>query len=263
MSGWRLTLKHEVNHRVDASAIDLDKFQRSSIEEVRKTRLMVEGTDVPLADFFAVERFKSDGAHLSLEGDLRHFDNVATNHASGVLTVDGCVGDYCASHMSGGTAVVLGDAGDFLGAPKGARRVGMRGGRVLVTGSAGNYVAHRMRRGEIFVESDVADFAASQVVAGTLFIGGSTGEQPCFGMRRGTLVANTAPAVPLSRFSAPTKLQSVFLTLIARSIDSIKSRAPQAATTRLSELAQSLIGGKAQTRRGDKATQGQAEIITP
>ena len=73
---------------------------------------------------------------------------------------------------------------------------GMRGGTLVVRGSAGVRFGDRMRRGTALVFGDAGDFLASRLVAGTIALAGRAGAHVGYGMRRGSLVfAGPAPTV--------------------------------------------------------------------
>jgi len=63
----------------------------------------------------------------------------------------------------------------------------MRGGVILVDGSAGNEIGSTMRRGLIAVGGDAGDFAGVSMIAGSVFVFGQPGVRPAAGMKRGTV----------------------------------------------------------------------------
>ena len=258
MSGWHLRLRAELSERVDARPIRLADFQRLNTAEINQLTLNVAGIPMVLGDLFLVSNRGGDPDRLVLEGDLSCFDGLASDHHRGEFRLLGSAGDHFASGMQGGVAIVEGDVGAKTGAPIGARRSGMRGGRVVICGSAGDYMGHRMRRGEILVEGDCGDFTASHQVAGTIVVAGKLGSHPAYGMRRGTLISQHVPPLPPDRFSPPTFVRSVFPTLLRRSL-SLHGRITQATT----ELAGQLPADAFISVRGDTAVSGCGEILTP
>lgn len=93
--------------------------------------------------------------------------------------------DGLGAGMRTGRLIVEGDAGDRLGA-------GMRGGEIRVAGSAGDWAGAEMAGGVLRVEGD-AGYRAGGAMAGAprgmtggvLLIGGSAGEEVGAAMRRG------------------------------------------------------------------------------
>jgi formylmethanofuran dehydrogenase subunit C len=72
----------------------------------------------------------------------------------------------------------------------------MRGGEVIVSGSAGSHVAERARRGLVVVCGDAGAHAAHRMIAGTLVVFGRTGAAAAWGNKRGSLVALGGIDVP-------------------------------------------------------------------
>lgn len=258
MTAWRLELRRPVRGRVDASPIGLDRFGGRSVVDVCRLTLHVDGVPVEVGDMFTVARSDRDFLSLVVAGDLKRFDRIAAEHSRGEFRVVGSVGSHAADGMCGGQLIVEGDAGKFLGGPAGAKRVGMRGGRVVIEGSTGGYAGHRMRRGELLIEGDSGPFLACHQVAGTIIVAGNAGESSAYGMRRGTLVLNRQPEWPPNRFSEPAEVGSVFPELLRRGL----SR-PCGRIAGCRDLVDRLARGPTVSVRGDFAVSGQGEILTP
>ncbi len=124
---------------------------------------------------------------------------------------------------------------------------GQRGGVMLVDSDIGDRLANRMRRGTVIVLGDCGDGAASLAIAGTVVVTGQMGEFCGFGMRRGTLVTSASPG---AGWSEPTPLRTPFAAVLAKRLPPIASLQP---------IGEALIGGGAQTRRGDRRVGGQGE----
>src|SRR5205823_7206828 len=69
---------------------------------------------------------------------------------------------------------------------------GMRGGIVIVRGSAGERAGDHMRRGMIIVEGNAGAHAGSRMIAGTLILCRNCGPMPGYLMRRATIVLGGA-----------------------------------------------------------------------
>jgi formylmethanofuran dehydrogenase subunit C len=258
MSVWTLSLRRPVEDPVDASKIRLQTFRDRPAREIGAIPIVVASQTMPLGDLFSFERTSDEGDGLVIQGDLSRFDRLGDRHDSGRIRVVGSVGDHAGSCMSGGTLIIEGDAGDHVAAPHDASRQGMRGGRITVGGSVGNYAGHRMRRGEIFVAGDAGRFAASQMVAGTLVVAGRVDRDAGTGMRRGTLIVSDPLSLPDERFTAPVVIRSVFPTLLRRTMT------PEGpAMSRIATLVGRMAAGGFLSRRGDRAVAGQGEILTP
>jgi len=214
-----------------ATLCGLDERAAGALQIAHGNRL------VELGDIFeiAVERRDAEAPTLMLEGDLRGVDRIGWRMAEGVLTVQGDVGDYAGCGMRGGDLLIAGSAGDFTAAEMAGGRLrvggdcrdfaaaslpgsmdGMRGGRFVVHGNAGERFGDRMRRGTALVFGNTGDYAASRMVAGTLAIAGACGKYLAYGMRRGTVVC-LGPRPKASSTFAPTGHDiRVYWTLLRR-----------------------------------------------
>ncbi len=231
---WTLTLVNEVDEPVDASPIDVARFD--DMDATKRTPLRVGGRTVMLGELFDVANdTDSDDAkgldRMVLRGDLTHFHHLGSRHRGGELWING-------------------DVGDHLGGAIGASRIGMGGGRIVVDGSAGHYVGHRMRRGEIWIAGDIGDFAAASMVAGTIVAAGQFGDGLATAMRRGTVVTESISGLPSDRFSAANPADFLISRLI---------HPPNVAV--LQRFWQSISSGRVCTRRGDRAVDGQGELV--
>jgi formylmethanofuran dehydrogenase subunit C len=95
---------------------------------------------------------------------------------------------------------------------------GMRGGTLIVRGSAGARFGDRMRRGTAIVFGDAGDFLASRLVAGTIALGGRCGLHPCYGLRRGSVVFAAGAPEPPPTFVPAVAETPVFWQLLARDL---------------------------------------------
>lgn len=238
MSTWKLELRQPPAFDVDASPIRLDMFRGLSQLEIERVRLGSQD----VAELFRVTRVTQSHPsteRIVLAGDLRRFNNVASQHRLGEYIVEGSVG-------SG------------LGGPHGASQIGTRGGLVHVHGDAGDYLGHRMRRGMLVVEGSVGALLASQMIAGTIVVGGTVGAHPAYCMRRGTLVLSQELDLCPQRFTAANPSFTPFQTLLVRSI---RTRVGSGAA--VSKMLNQLELSGLSSRRGDLAVGGQGEIIAP
>ena len=75
------------------------------------------------------------------------------------MIVKGHVGPYAGSGIESGRLEIIGDAGDFLGAPREGEIHGMSGGLLIVRGTVGDRAGDRLRRGTIIIEGDAGNSA--------------------------------------------------------------------------------------------------------
>ena len=133
MSGWTLRAKQAPALRVDLRGVTPAALAARSSAEVERWPVGHGKALVPLGEFFSAQARGDDA--LVFEADLRRFDRVGWQMAGGRLQVEGDVGDY-----AGG---------------------GMRGGELVVRGSALALTACEMAGGLLTIGGNVGDFAAS------------------------------------------------------------------------------------------------------
>lgn len=138
-------------------------------------------------DASAIERLPLGHGRGSVP--LAEFFDVARLGDEPLLVLQGDLSrcDRIGWQMAGGRLIVAGSAGDWLGA-------GMSAGQLQVQGSARDLVACEMSGGELQVDGNVGDFAASAqpgsmdgMRGGTLVVRGHAGQRLADRMRRGTV----------------------------------------------------------------------------
>lgn len=223
-----LTLRQPLRQRVDMSPLVPDKLAGLKRDAVAALTLNAGAARVRVADLFELSGEQSD--HLIFANADGHFD-------------------YVGAGMKCGTLQVNGDVGDFLGSAPAGERVGMRGGLILVKGSAGERAADRQRRGVILIEGDVGYGCAARMIAGTLAVLGRVGDGLGIGMRRGTVLVRQFPVLPAT-FNDEGCHDLSFLALLLASFRSLDSRFAS-------------LRNITQVRRwvGDRACGGQGEIL--
>lgn len=286
MSGWRFTLRQAPALRVDLRGITPAALAGLSVAEAERLSVGCGNTLLPLAEFFRVEYEAGDagnagdagdagdaadlGGSLVFEGDLARFDRVGWQLAGGCIRVTGNVGHYAggcmsagqlviegsagllaACEMSGGSLVVGGNVDDFAASTLPGSMDGMRGGTLIVRGHAGARFGDRMRRGTALVFGNTGDFLASRMVAGTIAVGGRAGVHAGYGMRRGSVVFATEPALACvpATFVPAIACADVFWQLLAR--DLARHGGPFAA----------LASMRYERHLGDLAADGKGEMI--
>jgi formylmethanofuran dehydrogenase subunit C len=265
MTALRLVLREQPEQRLDLSPLTPDRLAGLGTAAIEALELHTTRHRVQVGDTFRVH--PGDPAEIAIEGGSGRFDRVGEAMRTGVLTVEGdvgqqagrlmaggklvvrgSVGDWAGSAMRAGTLEVTGDAGEFLGGPLSGERTGMRGGVVVVRGRAGMRAADRLRRGLVIVEGNAGAYAGSGMVAGTLVICGVAGTMPGILMRRGTIVLG-GPAELAPSFVATGGSELVFAQLLAR------------AAARFSTLAATRVLATAARYAGDMAVLGRGEIF--
>jgi formylmethanofuran dehydrogenase subunit C len=192
-------------------AIDLDGIVPERLaglapDVVARLPIRADGHGCRLGDLFDIEGDAGDGT-LECRGDFSRVHQVAAGMTQGRVDVTGAVGRHAGSGMTGGTLRIAGQAGDWLAAGMVGGEVhvdgdagdntaaalpgeawGMRGGLVVIHGSAGCLAGNRLRRGVVAIGGDCGAGAGLEMRAGTVVVGGRVGRHAGLGMRRGSLV---------------------------------------------------------------------------
>jgi len=266
MSGFTLKARVPAPLRLDLRGVTPAALAALAAGEVERVPVGHGDAFVPLAEFFHVESRADDV--LVLAGDLSRCDRIGWQMDGGTLIVDGAAGDYvgaglrageisvkgdagalAACEMAGGTLRIGGSVGDFAASTLPGSMDGMRGGTLIVGGNVGVRFGDRMRRGSALVFGDAGDFLASRMVAGTIAIAGRAGAHAGYGMRRGSVVFAGPPPGASATFVPAVAGAPVFWQLLAR------------------DLAQhggafaSLASRGIERRLGDLAAGGKGELI--
>jgi formylmethanofuran dehydrogenase subunit C len=222
-----LTLKDQPNVPLEAEAISPDVMATLPNDSIGGLPIFLGKRQCRLDEFFDVDGAASDEievrgdasrvkwmGHGMTRGRLRVVGNAGMHLGSamkgGSIEVTGNVSDWLGAEMTSGFIRVAGNAGGQIGAAYRGSLKGMRGGTILVGGSAGLEVGMRMRRGVIAVGGMVRDFAGLQMKGGTIVCGGAELRTGAW-MTRGTIIAlSPIPLLPTFAFACaydPTFLQ--------------------------------------------------------
>lgn len=219
---------------IDLDGIVPDRVATLALAEIARLPIRADLRPCTLGDVFDLTGDAADHA-IECRGDFSRVHRVAAGMQAGTVRVTGAVGRHAAEGMAGGRLEVAGDAGDWLAAEmaggevKVAGRVGdnlaaalpgsrhgMRGGLVLVGGSAGGLAGARMRRGIVAIAGGCGDAAGFEMRAGTVVIGAAPGRHPGLGMRRGSVIMLAdRPEVPPG-FHRGAAWRPAFLPLLLR-----------------------------------------------
>jgi formylmethanofuran dehydrogenase subunit C len=125
----------------------------------------------------------------------------------------------------------------------------MRGGTIIIDGSAGIEVGMRMRRGTIVVGGPARDFAGLQMKGGTIILRDGAEIRTGAWMQRGTIISlaeiQLMPTFSYSGTSNPT-----FINVYSRHLETLGISLPVAATE-----------GSYRRYSGDKSVPGKGEIL--
>lgn len=109
----------------------------------------------------------NDGGTVEVQGSAGW--GAAESMRIGTVTIDGDAGNAVAASIRDGVVVVRGDASTRAG-------IAMKGGALIVGGSVGPLAGFMMQKGILVVCGDAADGVADSMYAGTVYVGGRTGE---------------------------------------------------------------------------------------
>ena len=269
MSGWRLTLLNAPALRVDLRGLVPSRLGAMTQAGIEHLRIGHGAGLVELGELFRIEPYSTDDTLVFAGPGLARCDRIGWRLDAGRIVVEGDAGDYAgalmhagamhvqgragalaACEMAGGELSIDGDVGDSAAGSLPGSIDGMRGGRFIVRGDAGERFGDRMRRGTALVFGNAGDFLASRMVAGTIALGGAAGAHVGYAMRRGSVVfAGARPERVAPTFVASIADAPVFWQLLAR--DLARFGGPFA----------TLPGRRIERHLGDLAAAGKGELI--
>ena len=232
-----LTLKESPNVPLEAEKITPDVLAPLANDAIRALPVYLGKRLCRIDDFFTVEGEASDD--VVLRGDLARVKWLGREMTRGKLTVHGNAGMHLGAYMKGGSIEVTGNGSDWIGAEmtNGLIRVhgnaggqvgaayrgsmgGMKGGAILIGGTAGLEVAMRMKRGVIVVAGAVRDFAGLQMKGGTLVMLSGAEIRTGAWMQRGTIIS-LKPVKLLPTFSYACTYQPTFVRIYAKHLETL------------------------------------------
>lgn len=210
MTALTFTLKKDLQHALNCSALTPSNLANKSAAEIASTSLQYGKTQLRTDEVFEITG--SDTQNICFNNSTNKLEYLGAKLTSGCITIEGnagaylgfgmkqgeihCLGntgDFAACNMAGGLLKIDGNTGDFLGGASAGLRKGMRGGTVIVKGNAGERVGDQMRRGLILIEGNAGDYCGSRMIAGTIGVLGNIGKYAGFNMQRGTLLLAKSP----------------------------------------------------------------------
>ena len=127
--------------------------------------------------------------------------------------------------MSGGLIRIRGNSGGQAGAAYRGSRIGMKGGTIIIEGTAGLEVGLRMKRGIIVVGGLVRDFAGLEMRGGTIVLLGGAELRTGAWMMRGSIVC-LKPIDLMPSFMYASTYNPTFLRLYAKHLGTLGLRIP-------------------------------------
>jgi formylmethanofuran dehydrogenase subunit C len=227
-----LTLKEQPTVPLEAEAIAPDVTVQLKNDAIRALPIYLGKKQVRVDDFFTVDGEASD--ELEIHGDARQVKWIGRGMTRGRVNIVGNAGMHLGAYMTGGTIEVSGNVSDWLGAEMtgglirvggngggqagGAyrgSRTGMRGGTIIIGGTAGLEIGIRMKQGILVVGGLVRDFAGLEMKGGTIVLLSGAELRTGAWMNRGTIVSlQPIPLLPSFLYSAA--YNPTFLRLYAK-----------------------------------------------
>src|SRR5262249_52695015 len=124
------------------------------------------------------------------------------------------------AEMTDGLIRIAGNAGGQIGAAYRGSLAGMKGGTILIGGSAGPEGGMRMKRGVIVGGGMARDFVRLQIKGGTIFLVGGAEIRTGAWMFRGTIVS-LKPLPLLPTFSHASAYTPTFLRIYAKHLQTL------------------------------------------
>jgi formylmethanofuran dehydrogenase subunit C len=259
-------LKRPPTVPLEAEVLSPDVLVNLSADEIRALTVYHGKRQLPLNEFFDVSGQRSN--NLVLYGAMHKVRWIGRKMSQGSITIHGSVGMHLGAYMSGGRIEVHGDASDWIGAEmkngvihvhgNGGGQIGaayrgdlrgMKGGTIIVDGSAGLEVGMRMRRGTIVIGGPARDFAGLQMKGGTIILLSGAEIRTGSWMNRGTIIS-LKPLHMMPTFRYASNTNPTFLRILAKHLQQFGVRLPHAASD-----------GTYQLYSGDFAVSTKGEIL--
>ncbi len=256
---------------VDGGALRPDLLGPLDAQAVARTPLGRAGASI--GDHFRVDSSSAPEGALILR-EAPALDRLGARMGSGHLVVEGDAGDELGCAMAGGRITVKGGAGRRVGGPDPLPLPtpsdrGMTGGTVLVMGDAGDYTALRCRRGLIAVGGSLGLSPGYQMIGGTVLASRCDGDGAGLHLRRGTLLLTGLPDAeawePGDAYAFEAEVAAaalpVFAVVLRRAIE-CGWPAPQALTGGgLARAMERWHMGRLRVFRGDRHELNRGEVI--
>ena len=203
MKPLTIKLKSQIQFRLDASFITTNNIKTSS--QFKNLKIIYGNKLHKITNLFKVSG--DDVKNIVIKSSTNKIDNIGYKmknmkitvfgHAgnsfgkemlSGSLKIYGNTLDYTGAGIRGGNILVHGSAGKFLAGKPIGKNEGMLDGLIYIHGNVGDYSIERMRRGIIVINGDIGSYCCSNMVSGSIIIKGKIGNHFCDGIKRGTVV---------------------------------------------------------------------------
>ncbi|HIE23806.1 MAG TPA: formylmethanofuran dehydrogenase subunit C [Candidatus Korarchaeota archaeon] len=197
---------------VDAKCITPDEFAGKSLEDIGALEVYEGAFARKLSDLFEIKGSSAenlDETQIVIEGDVWRVCRIGENMSGGSIIINGSAGHYVGRWMKGGrievkgnvrswlgaemedgTIEVFGNAGSFVGGRLRGKvgKKGMKKGLIIIHGSVGARVGHGMVKGNIIVDGNSGVFPGSEMMGGKILIRGNCDGKAGANMTGGTII---------------------------------------------------------------------------
>ncbi len=185
MNPLTLELRDVPSQAVDMSPLSSNLLTGQTTKDINSIKLWLGTQHVRVGELFAVSG--EDLSHLIIRNAHPILDRIGAGLSQGTIEVDGDAGAYLGLKMRGGRIYVRGTCGEFC-----ASR--LSGGFIQVDGDVDDYLGaplvgerQGMRGGMVLVKGNAGDRVGDCMRRGTILIEGTTGDYCCARMIAGTV----------------------------------------------------------------------------
>ena len=212
MNKIQLTPKIKIDSELNLEELSNINISKSNKKKIESVKIKYINKICFLRDIFRIETKTNSINKILIKKSNNFFQNLGYKWQSDSLEVFGNAGSFLGANMRGGRIILHGsclnflgsnmregeiiikkNAGNFVGSSDFGNLIGMTNGKISIYGNAGNFLAYRMRRGLIMIKGNVGDNCGNLLIAGTIVVNGTIGNDFCLGMKRGSLLLNKKP----------------------------------------------------------------------
>ncbi len=197
---------------VDAKCITPEEFAGKSLEEIGALEIYEGSAVKKLSDLFEIRGESSESVEetqITIEGDMWKVCRIGEKMSGGTIIIKGSAGHYLGRWMKGGrievhgnvrswlgaemqngTIEVFGNAGSFVGGRLRGKvgKKGMKKGLIIIHGSVGARTGHGMVKGNIIVDGNSGPFPGSEMMGGKILIRGDCEGKAGANMTGGSII---------------------------------------------------------------------------
>jgi formylmethanofuran dehydrogenase subunit C len=261
----RLTLTpKEVSYLVlEAPVITPDAVCGKTIEEIEQLPVLEGNTKWTLGRFFHVAGKVANSAEdqgIIIAGDVPRVKYIGSKMTAGAVLCKGDVDMYCGAWMKGGRIRVKGDADAFCA-------IQMEGGDILFEGDVGNYLGasyrgdwRGMKGGKIVVNGNAGQSVGEYMMGGTITVRGNVNINAGIHMGRGTGAKDPLPSI-IIHGNSPGRVGALMIRGNIYVLGTIEAMMPGFSTNGTEELEIDGVRATFQVLNGDHGEKGKGKLF--